>query len=259
MNIDKTNVRLYTDYSSAPKTLSGTTASEKPAQRGDGVDLGKDEGGLKGAWQDVKDWVNANITGDDVGPGGKKSVARIVSDYSPAHKQMAAAGASAGGAIGAAIGLASGHSEITNDKAEVKWHSHDVQDQKLVGFTHWSHEVGHTERDYVGTDKDGNAQYNERYVVDGYQHTFSPDIKYTTVGSYSTPAYEHSNGWTHITAGLAGLAGGALFGGVIGFTISVINKTIRNHAQAAAAVNNTGNTGNAGNTGGSNGEGVQNS
>jgi hypothetical protein len=248
MNIDKTNVRLYTEF-----TSNMTRKSEAEAEVGvgaadhsisDKVDIGsKKESGVKGVWEDVKDWVNSNITGGEVGPGGKKSIARIVGDYSPAHKQMAAAGASAGGAIGAAIGLTAGHSEISNDEAKVAWRSHDVNDQKLTGFTHWSHEVGHTEQEYVGTDKDGNAEYRDKYVVDGYRHTFSPDIDYTKVGSYSTPGFEHSNGWTHITAGLAGMAGGALFGGAIGFAVSVINKTIRNHSQASAAnnVNNSSN------------------
>lgn len=187
--------------------------------------------GFKKIGEGISNWVEDNITGSYATPEGKKSLFKVVGDYRGDHKRMAAAAACAGGAVGTGVGLWTGLQEVKTDKVELAWSSKDIRDPKLTGYSHWAHEVGHTERDYAGTDSEGRAVYTERYVVDGYWHRYSPDIRYDKVGTYNTPGYDHTNKWTPITAGFAGLVSGTLLGGALGFVVSVANKLVRNRME----------------------------
>jgi len=240
MNIDKANAKVYADTNvkaHASGKIEKKDNTEKQATPKDMIDIHSKEewgvgSGIKRAWGGVKKWVHNNITGDLESPDGKKSVARVYSDYRSTHKDFAKAGAAVGGAVGTAVGLIGGYSEVKSDNVELAWESKEIGDPKLTGYSHWVEEVGHTERDYCGTDSEGRAIYRDRYVVDGYWHRFSPDIHYDKVGSYEVPEYHHSNKWTPITAGFAGLVGGTILGGFLGFSVSMINKLIRNRMDA---------------------------
>ncbi|MCD4783408.1 MAG: hypothetical protein K8T10_06220 [Candidatus Eremiobacteraeota bacterium] len=240
MNIDKANSKGFTDINVSPPAAKRTEKKadvEKQETPKDKIDIqGKEEwgvgSGIKRAWGGVKDWVHDNVTGHSVGPDGEKSVSRICSDYRSTHKDFAKAGAAVGGAVGTAVGLLEGYSEVKSDQVELAYESKDIGDPKLTGYSHYAQEDGHYERYYTGTDSEGNSQYSERYVVDGYWHRFSPNIRYDKVGSYKVPGYNHSNKWTPISAGFAGLVGGTILGGVLGFSVSMINKLVRNRVSA---------------------------
>ena len=241
MEINKTTPALYTNANK--KTTGIKTPVEKKTvteEKGikDKVHIGEDKtewgigGSIKKGFKKVCDgignWVEENITGDRTTAEGKKSLFKVVGDYGDDHKRMAVAGACTGGAIGTGVGLWTGRQEVKSDQVDLTWRTRDIKDPKLTGYSHWTQEVGHYERDYAGTDSEGNAQYTERYVVDGYWHNFSPDIHYDKVGTYQTPEYAHTNKWTPITAGFTGLVGGSIIGGIVGFTVSVANKLVRN-------------------------------
>jgi len=237
MKLDKTSPAVY-PQKSIPKSPPAKSAEAKESAPQEGVkdklDIGRGKeslgvkDGVKKVWRGFKNWISDNITGHYPTPEGKKSMARIFSDYGPDHKNFAMAGAAVGGATGTALGLIQGYQEVKEDNVSLAWRTRNIGDPKLEGYSHWAQEVGHTERDYAGTDSNGNSSCNERYVVDGYWHRFSPDIRYDKVGTYQTPEYHHTNKWTPITAGLAGLAGGVLIGGIVGFSISMANKLVRN-------------------------------
>lgn len=171
----------------------------------------------------IDNWIKRNITGSSRDGGIYKNHV----DYTRQHKRYAAAGAAAGGAVGCAAGMFVGYEDMKTDNPEIVWREHDIRDPRMDGFTHWVQEDGHYESDYIGTDSEGNAQYIERYVVDGYWHHYSPRINYTKVGSYSTPSYEHSSKWTPLTGGLLGLVGGTIIGGITGLVTSLIHRAIK--------------------------------
>lgn len=242
MNIDKANSNVFTDTNiSTPVAkqekkevdVEKKADVEKQDTPKDKIDIqGKEEwgagSGIKRAWGGVKDWVHDNITGHDVGPNGEKSIFCVSSDYRSTHSDYAKAGAALGGAVGTGIGLLSGYSEVESDNIDLAWETKDIGDPKLTGYSHYASEDGHYERYYTGTDSDGNSMYSQRYVVDGYWHRFSPNIHYDKVGTYEVPKYNHANKWTPITAGFTGLVGGTILGGIVGFSVSMINKMIRN-------------------------------
>ena len=250
MKMENISPNLYTGSTSRQTRSAKQTPGAKPEEKApvsdeqsikDKVKIGSDKEewgagssikkGFKKIGEGISNWVEENITGSYATPEGKKSLFKVVEDYGDDHKKMAAAAACAGGAIGTGVGLWTGLQEVKTDKVQLAWSSNDIKDPKLTGYSHWAHEVGHTERDYAGTDSEGNAIYNERYVVDGYWHRYSPDIRYDKVGTYNTPGYDHTNKWTPITAGLTGLVTGTIMGGAIGFVVSVANKLVRNRME----------------------------
>ncbi len=242
MKMENISPALYTGTTNKQTPAVKQTPVDKPEEKvsseeqdiKDKVEWGAGSGIKKGfqkIGEGISNWVEENITGYHATPEGKKSLFKIVGDYGDDHKRMATAAACAGGAIGTGVGLWTGLQEVKTDDVKLAWNSNDINDPKLTGYSHYAHEVGHTEREYVGTDSEGNSEYRDRYVVDGYWHRYSPDIRYDKVGTYNTPGYDHTNKWTPITAGFAGLISGTILGGAMGFVVSVANKLVRNRME----------------------------
>lgn len=228
-------IEMYgrTDIQSQVPTQLNTGGVEKKASENetavDQVSVGGNDdkqGGMSGK---IRNWIRNNITGGEKAEKREKlTFGEILSDYGDTHADFAKAGVGIGGAAGVAIGLIAGRNEVKTDNVELVWKNHDVKDPTMEGYYHNVSEVGHYIDVPNGVDSDGNTTYRSEYVVDGYQHRYTPEIRYDKVGSYTSPEFEHSNKWTPITGALAGLAGGAVVGGITGFIISVANKTVRN-------------------------------
>ncbi len=169
----------------------------------------------------IKTWIKKNITGKGVRIG----------DYGDQTTQFAILGASMGGAVGCAAGMYAGYKDIKTDTPQVEWRTHDITDPKLKGFTHYVVEDGHYEEEYIGTDSEGNPEYRERYVIDGYWHHYSSNIEYTKVGEYKTPHFKHTGKWTPLSGGLLGLIGGIAIGGIMGFITGVITRIVKEKIQ----------------------------
>ncbi len=214
-------INLKNTPAKSAKVASNPEAG-KNGKINDGFIRNEDNEEASGVFSKIGSWLKENITGSAT----EKGLFRHCKDYSKQHKRYAAIGASAGGAVGVAAGLYVGREELKTDQPQLVWNNHDIKDPKLTGFRHSVSEVGHTERDYVGTDRDGNPQYVDRYEVDGYWHHYSPTIKYRQVGNYQTPGYEHSSPLTPFTGALLGLVSGTIVGGVLGLATSLIQKTI---------------------------------
>lgn len=92
------------------------------------------------------------------------------------------------------------HTFSDHGKPVVKWETTKIQDPQLKGFL--ENEIAdtervmvghHTERVADGTDSKGNTIYKNVEVDDyetrtkGWNHSFSPDIDYKTLGTYEKP------------------------------------------------------------------------
>ena len=107
---------------------------------------------------------------------------------------------------------------------EITWKPNTTEQKVLTGYYESVSERSHTESVRVGTDSDGKAIYEDRKVIDGYDHSFSPTFKHYKLGVYHTPRVDFK---TQINVGantLIGIAGGiglgALTGAIIGGAVA---------------------------------------
>jgi len=112
-------------------------------------------------------------------------------------------------------------------KPVTEWKDRLIQDPILKGYHESVYTDSHYENVYAGTDSDGNAVYVQREEVDGFRHTFSPDIDYKTVGSFKEPEVHFETGVDMtgriLTYGAVGLIAGA---GIGAFTAAVLKKSL---------------------------------
>jgi len=112
-------------------------------------------------------------------------------------------------------------------KPVTEWKDRLIQDPILKGYHESVYTDSHYETVYAGTDCDGNPRYVQREEVDGYRHTFSPDIDYKTVGNFKEPEVHFETGVDMtgriLTYGAVGLIAGA---GIGAFTAAVLKKSL---------------------------------
>jgi hypothetical protein len=129
---------------------------------------------------------------------------------------FAAGGAAAGGAVGAGLGLLVSHltglpASITagvgagvagiaagigagkyaaGDHVRLEWRENGIHEKRLAGYREYV-SAHYETRCWTETDSDGNQTQECETYQDGYDHSFSPDVRYWEVGSYIGPKVVH--------------------------------------------------------------------
>jgi hypothetical protein len=132
----------------------------------------------KSIFQKAKNWVNENITGEEDNP------LEFTSEGLSKDAKLQI-GAAAAGVAGAA--LLSGCSEGSGsyEHGRMTWQTHDINDPKVVGFSHSSY----ADYDYEVVGRDDYGRDIEERELRGYDHSYQPRIKNTKVGEYEKPKY----------------------------------------------------------------------
>ena len=129
---------------------------------------------------------------------------------------FAAGGAAAGGAIGAGVGflvsqltglpagitssvgagiggIAAGVGAgryAAGDAVKLEWREFGINEMRLAGYS--EHVSPHYERRcHTERDKDGNSHQECETYQDGWDHSFTPDVRYWEVGNYVGPKVVH--------------------------------------------------------------------
>ena len=129
---------------------------------------------------------------------------------------FAAGGAVAGGAAGFGLGMLFGHltgldttisgivgasalgiassvgagTYAAGDAVKLEWREFDIREKELVGYTEYV--TPHYEtRCRTTTDSDGKSTQECETVQNGWDHSFSPDVRYWSVGGYVGPKVVH--------------------------------------------------------------------
>lgn len=106
----------------------------------------------------------------------------------------------------------------------VSWKDNAISHKTMTGYHSSITPDVHTYETYEGTDSEGNAIYSTHQEIEGYWHSFYPDIKSDIVGSYKTPSVKFETGVNvGLNTALGVLAGaglGAVTGGIAGAAIS---------------------------------------
>jgi len=112
-------------------------------------------------------------------------------------------------------------------KPVTEWQDKPIQEPILKGYDESIWTDSHYESVYAGTDSDGDPEYIQREVIDGYRHTFSPDIDYRTVGNFKEPEVHFETGVDMtgriLTYGAVGFLAGA---GIGAFTAAVLKRSL---------------------------------
>lgn len=111
----------------------------------------------------------------------------------------------------------------------VSWNNNNVVKKELNGYQEYTRADVTTYERYEGTTSDGRPIYSTYEEVNGFHHSFSPNIKNLTVGTYQTPKVKFETGVNvglNTTLGvLAGAGLGAAAGAFTGALISnAMNK-----------------------------------
>ncbi len=98
------------------------------------------------------------------------------------------AGLSAGvGATAGGIGLAG---YAAGDRVRLEWREMPIREKELEGY--WETVTPHYEqRCHTTTDSDGKSKTECETVQNGWNHSFSPDVRYWQVGSFEGPQVVH--------------------------------------------------------------------
>jgi hypothetical protein len=131
----------------------------------------------------------------------------------------AGAGAAVGGALGGARGL---YHQARNTVTERQVHK-SITDPKLTGHSY------HVRADWdTDCDTHGEHTHCER-ELDGWWHTYRPNIRERVVGSFTEPTLQNSHQATFVSSALTGAAIGAGLGAGIGLATGVIGRLAGGH------------------------------
>ena len=136
-------------------------------------------------------------------------------------RDYALIGGAAGTAVGATIGTIKGfHSQAENSVTETLVEK-DIVHPELTGYSH------HTRTDcnyYCAERQDGHCvDYDSE--VEGWWHSYSPNVKNKVVGHYSEPQFHNQNFLEPLSGALlGGLAGGAV-GVAAGLGVAALQRS----------------------------------
>lgn len=123
-----------------------------------------------------------------VGGGGLAYGAGLVLSHLSGLPSGLTSGVAAGlGAVAGGLGLAG---YAAGDRVRLEWREQDIREKELIGY--YKTVTPHYEqRCRTTTDGDGKSKTECETVQNGWNHSYSPDVRYWKVGSFIAPAVVH--------------------------------------------------------------------
>lgn len=157
---------------------------------------------------------------------GQKVVGR--DDFSTSadtrQRDFAVLGAATGAVAGATIGTITGFNSQKANSIEEVWVDRKVVHPQMNGYSH------HTSADY-STEcverNDENACVRSETNLDGWWHSYSPNITDRVVGNYNEPTFQNTNKWEPLTGGVVGAIGGGLVGLGVGLGLAALTRSLQ--------------------------------
>lgn len=158
-------------------------------------------------------WVGEKVTGKQDFRSTEETRSR---DY-------AVIGAAAGAVAGATVGAITGFDSQKSNRIEEVWVNRQIVDKTMNGYSH------HTRADYstecVARDDDNNCTRTETNL-DGWWHSYSPNITDRVVGNYTEPTFQNSKAWEPLMGGFVGAIGGGLIGLGTGLGVAALQRAL---------------------------------
>lgn len=239
----KPSDKAYEAYSSGRKKEKGAVLSGLSGGAGGGAVAGSFLGGVLGglighnsAMQSIQKLPINTVTLDwDKPLMGNREIGKIPADYYEPNNIWGGLNPHTMKSVIVSAPVLNGngqpimqHTENTwtkHGEPLVSWQDKNINDPFLKGYRESRFEENHTEKVQVGTDRYGDPVYYDVTRVDGWEHRFSPEISYKTLGTFKEPKVTFETGVNvglRTTLGvLAGAVGGALVGAIV---VSAIKK-----------------------------------
>lgn len=123
------------------------------------------------------------VGGGAVGAG----LGALLAHFTGLPMGLVTGGAGAVGALGGGLGLAN---YAAGDNVRLEWRDFPIQEKQLEGY--YETVTPHFETHYrTVNDGDGKSHQESYQVQNGYDHSFSPDVRYWNVGSFVGPQVVH--------------------------------------------------------------------
>jgi hypothetical protein len=158
-------------------------------------------------------WVGQQVVGRNDFRGKEQARSR---DY-------AVLGAASGAVAGAAIGVVAGFDSQKSTTIKEVWVGRDITHPQMNGYSH------HASPDYstecLAKDAQGSCTSSRRNL-DGWYHTYTPNISERVVGHFSEPTFRNTNFLEPLMGGALGAVGGGLLGLGVGLGVAALQRTL---------------------------------
>ncbi len=163
-------------------------------------------------FQDASRWVGKQVTGgDDFGQPRSKTA-----DY-------ALIGAAGGAVAGATIGAVTGFQSQAEAGIEEVWVNRNITHPEMNGYRH---NVTPDLRTVCHARDENYNCTSSSTEVQGFHHSYSPNIHHRVVGQYTEPTFQHTQGWEPLRGAFLGAAGGAVVGLAVGVGAAALQRAI---------------------------------
>jgi hypothetical protein len=158
-------------------------------------------------------WVGNQVVGKNDFRGGDTRA-----------RDLALLGTGAGAVVGATAGVIAGFNAQKDNSVTEVWQTRSIRHPRMVGYDH------HTRADYSTTcverNKEGSCVRSET-ELDGWWHTYTPDIRERVVGSYTEPTFRNNNFLEPLKGGVLGAIGGGLVGLGVGLGLAALERSLK--------------------------------
>lgn len=158
-------------------------------------------------------WVGEKVVGKDDFTGKRGDRQR---DY-------AVIGAATGAVAGGIIGTVSGFNAQKSSSIKEVWVNRSITHPEWNGYSHSATPDFSTE--CVSRNDEGECTRTETNL-DGWYHSYSPDIRERVVGSYTEPTFRHTKAWEPLMGGALGALGGGLLGLGAGLGVAALQRAL---------------------------------
>lgn len=146
-------------------------------------------------------------------------------------RDLAVLGAGAGAAIGATAGVVAGFNAQQSNTVSEVWENRQIAHPSMHGYSH------HTSADYsypcVERNDEGSCTRTET-KLEGWRHTYSPNIRERVVGNYTEPTFRNDNFMEPLKGGLIGAVTGGLVGLGVGIGLAALERSLKDDSAPIA-------------------------
>ena len=138
-------------------------------------------------------------------------------------RDYAVIGAAAGAVTGATIGVVSGFEAQKSSTIKEVWVDRNIVHPQMNGYSHSTTPDYSTE--CVARDDKGDCTRTETNL-DGWYHSYSPNISERVVGHFNEPTFRNTNTWEPLMGGAIGAISGGLVGLGVGLGVAALQRSL---------------------------------
>lgn len=158
---------------------------------------------------------------------------RVNDDFGPWEdtkaRDYAVIGGAAGTVAGATIGTIKGFQSQAENSVKESLVDKDIVHPEMTGYSHRTR----VDRDRYCVERDSGRCVDYDSKVEGWWHSYSPNVKDRVVGQYSEPQFQNQNFLEPLTGALLGGLAGGVVGVAAGLGAAALQRSFEKEAEQA--------------------------